>query len=101
MRESYPYDGLASTRLPRQVIARIARAKRPRRELYGIQFDMSTVPPPASVTGVPLFPEGAAEGASSLGVLTSLLYDPKETEGVGASPFDAPFGLALIKVRAS
>lgn len=69
-----------------KVIARIARAKRPRRELFGIQFDGGLEPPP-STTGLPIFIEGADEG--TIGLLTSL---------VGTGQDSAAFGLGLIKV---
>ncbi|KAL1524376.1 hypothetical protein AB1Y20_019272 [Prymnesium parvum] len=79
--------------LGQEVIARVARAKRPRRELYGIQFDSGSSGWDEAVVGAPLVADGAA-----VGVLTSLLADPTATP---ADAFDAPFGLGLVKAAAA
>ena len=89
-----------------EVIARIARARRPRREIYGVQFDSAAV---ASLCpGTPLHleaPEGEAASdapTSSIGMLTSVLDATPGEEDAGAlAPPDgllcAPFALALVR----
>ena len=87
--------------LGQEVIARVARAKRPRRELYGVQLTGSVeAEAEALAVGAPLLPlrsDGTADtAASAVGTLTSLLRAPA-AEGEA----EAGFGLALVKVRSA